>query len=238
MIYYIFLHSRYVVLYEYGGVYADLDTECLKPLDNILYKYACVISPEPYEHASLIYNTEFLVTNSIMFCRQNHPFLKRVIDSLPEFSHFSQDIDATGPNFLTYQYKKYMSQFHSKHNAVSSDEHLKRRFHKQLDDTRTNDAPSFTLVDDSSDDFVYVPSSQYFQNDLDPVRFSQFREMCENFETLNNIGKRGCVSLKFRGMKSRTSAFAYTRHYFFHTGYKWIAESEVSVKDLVKKVIL
>lgn len=232
------MYFRYVVLYEFGGVYADLDTECLKPLDRILYKYPCVISPEPYEHSSLIYNTEFLVTNSVMFCRAKHPFLAQVMESIPEFSHFSQDIDATGPNFLTFQYKKYMSEFHRKHTAINNENHLKRRFRGQLDNTQTHNPMSFWLVDDSSDDFVYVPSSQYFQNDLDPVRFSQFKQMCLNFETLNIIGKRGCVTLKFRGMKARISAFEYTKHSFYHTGYKWIKDSEVSIKDIVHTVML
>lgn len=30
---------RYMFLYKYGGIYADLDFECLKPFDDLLEKY-------------------------------------------------------------------------------------------------------------------------------------------------------------------------------------------------------
>jgi len=218
-------------------VYADLDTECLQPLDRILFKYACVLSSEPFEHASLIYNAEFLVTNSIMFCRAKHPFMKQVMDSLPGFSHFSQDIDSTGPNFLTYQYNKYMANLRKQHMNSNNKKISKLRFNKRGEGTETNDEMPLLLVDDLGDDYVFVPSTQYFQNGLDPVRYRQFKDMCLNYEQLNTIGKRGCVSLKFRGMKERKSLFEYTRHSFYHTGYKWIQESQLSVNDLVDKVI-
>lgn len=229
-----------MVLYEFGGVYADLDTECLRPLNRILFKYACVISPEPYEHSSLVYNAEFLVTNSIMFCAPKHPFLKQVMDSLPDFSHFSQDIDATGPNFLTYQYKLYRDQLLDSHfQSMRAWSSKRRTARPQVKGTKAPDKDDdFLLVDDMRDDFIYVPSSQYFQNNLDPVRFEQFREMCQNFDALNSIAKRGCVSLKYHGMKSRKSLFEYTRHSFYHTGYKWLSDGDMAVSDLVPGAVL
>jgi len=38
---------RYLVIYKYGGVYADLDTECLTPIDAwIKNEYDMIVSPE------------------------------------------------------------------------------------------------------------------------------------------------------------------------------------------------
>ena len=46
--------SRYFVLFEHGGVYADLDSECLKPLHPIVEEYSCILSQEPLEHAHFL----------------------------------------------------------------------------------------------------------------------------------------------------------------------------------------
>ena len=45
---------RYFVLYEHGGVYADLDSECLKPIQPIVEDYSCILSQEPLEHAHFL----------------------------------------------------------------------------------------------------------------------------------------------------------------------------------------
>lgn len=98
---------RYVILYEFGGVYADMDMESLKTLDPILRKYACFVPQEPYEHPILYGNFEHLVINAVMGCRAKHPFMKMVMDNLPFFSHMWNVLDSTGPHFLTNIYKRY-----------------------------------------------------------------------------------------------------------------------------------
>ncbi|KAK7116061.1 uncharacterized protein [Littorina saxatilis] len=99
---------RYIVLYEFGGVYADLDMESLRPLDRLAWKYSCFLGQEPYAHPILDTNTHTLVINAIMACQPGHPFMKMVVDSLPDFAHMWSLFDATGPHFLSYVYKKYM----------------------------------------------------------------------------------------------------------------------------------
>jgi mannosyltransferase OCH1-like enzyme len=42
--------GRYLVLETFGGVYADLDCECLGPLDPLLEGAAFVAAPEPDSH--------------------------------------------------------------------------------------------------------------------------------------------------------------------------------------------
>ena len=66
---------RYMVIYKYGGVYADLDTECLNPISNWLNEeYEMIVCPE----------------TDIHFCQwtfaasAGHPILKSVLDTIKE----------------------------------------------------------------------------------------------------------------------------------------------------------
>ncbi|KAK3577873.1 hypothetical protein CHS0354_021843 [Potamilus streckersoni] len=67
---------RYVILYEFGGVYADIDVESLRSLDPIIRKYSCILAQEPYEHPIFDGNFEHLVINAFMACAKKHPFMK------------------------------------------------------------------------------------------------------------------------------------------------------------------
>ena len=48
---------RYLLLFHYGGVYADLDVECLRPFEPLLQRHSgedrfgCVFGAEPHGHA-------------------------------------------------------------------------------------------------------------------------------------------------------------------------------------------
>ncbi|XP_046354723.1 inositol phosphoceramide mannosyltransferase 2-like isoform X2 [Haliotis rufescens] len=103
---------RYFILYEYGGVYADMDLESLKPLNPITFKYSCILAQEPYEHSILDSNFEHLIINAFIACRKGHPFLKMVIDYLPSFSHMWNVLDSTGPHFMTFAYRQFLSAHH------------------------------------------------------------------------------------------------------------------------------
>jgi hypothetical protein len=96
-----------VVLHEFGGVYADLDMESLKPIDLLTVKYSCFVGQEPYVHPAFDTNSETLVINALMACRAGHPFLRAIIEALPDFSHMWSLLDSTGPHFLTYVFNKY-----------------------------------------------------------------------------------------------------------------------------------
>ncbi|KAL4235344.1 hypothetical protein ACF0H5_006979 [Mactra antiquata] len=195
---------RYVALYEYGGVYADLDTVCLRNLDRVLNKYSCVFTPEPFEHATLFYNTEFMVTNSIMFCSAKHPYIKQLMYALPKFAHFSVDIDSTGPLLQTYLLSSYLKAFYARN---LTDEHKEG---------------------------VYIPSDVYFQSEIDIKRFKEFRRFCNNFDHLNYIGKKGCATFVKRGMvHRRQSPYTFTKHAFYHTRWSKFPLSTIEIKQLV-----
>jgi mannosyltransferase OCH1-like enzyme len=66
---------RYMIIYKYGGVYADLDTECLNPINIWLNKdYDMIVCPE----------------TDIHFCQwtfaasAQNPILKSVLDTIKE----------------------------------------------------------------------------------------------------------------------------------------------------------
>lgn len=66
---------RYLVIYKYGGVYADLDTNCLKPISNWMSDdYDMIVCPETSTH----------------FCQwtfaavAGHPLIKSVLDEIKQ----------------------------------------------------------------------------------------------------------------------------------------------------------
>ncbi|ESO88190.1 hypothetical protein LOTGIDRAFT_234732 [Lottia gigantea] len=98
---------RYFILYEYGGVYADLDVESIQSFSPIIKKYSCFLGQEPFVHSVLDTNFEHLVINAVMGCRKGHPFMKSLVEKLPLFSHMWHVLDSTGPHFVTLWYREY-----------------------------------------------------------------------------------------------------------------------------------
>lgn len=66
--------ARLEILHQYGGIYADCDTECLKPLEPLL-KHHMFLPQSP--------NDTSLVTNAVMGAAAGHPFLDALIRDLP-----------------------------------------------------------------------------------------------------------------------------------------------------------
>ena len=96
---------RYFVLYEFGGIYADLDMESLNPLDERVLSKDCISSQEPEAHSYIHYNLERpLPCNAFMMCRPRHPFFKYTIDNLERFRSKNGTrlwvLVTTGPLFM------------------------------------------------------------------------------------------------------------------------------------------
>lgn len=100
---------RYFLLYEYGGVYADVDFEALRPLEFANEeRYSCVLGQEPYEHAHVLYDLRRLICNAIMISCRNHPFWLIVFQELIRRKGI-KTVRATGPKMLTAALEKYES---------------------------------------------------------------------------------------------------------------------------------
>ncbi|HAT18331.1 MAG TPA: hypothetical protein DCS76_11080, partial [Gemmatimonadetes bacterium] len=64
--------ARYVILREFGGVYADLDLHCLRAMDSL--REAEVVLPR---------TTPFGMSNQFMLSVKGHPLFHHAVASLP-----------------------------------------------------------------------------------------------------------------------------------------------------------
>lgn len=89
---------RYEILYQFGGVYVDVDFESLKPLDWLHHScdfYAGI-------HAiPLLFKKKLRINNGIIAARPNHPILKRAIARIKNFRTQPKVSKRTGPEFFS-----------------------------------------------------------------------------------------------------------------------------------------
>jgi len=104
---------RYLILFSYGGLYVDMDYECLAPFDLILHDSECCMGLEPYAHA-LEYKKSFIVGNALMATVPANSFFELIIEDMVKnqntvFSKFKkqQIIESTGPFLTTRVYNVY-----------------------------------------------------------------------------------------------------------------------------------
>ena len=196
---------RYILLYEFGGVYADFDVVCHRPLDIVITKYPCMLVPEPFEHAVLWYQSSFVVINAIMMCKPKHPFLKQIVDSLPSRKRIPGIVHKLGPGFLTEQYKKYIS--NTKHPSL-------------IDTDQNSTTPYFYkgLFPDTDDNGIYIPNTRFFMDSPSPALMQAVEKTCKNAKdeppTLRN---RMCQVVKARGYKRAPGKFTFLEHQWTHT---------------------
>lgn len=85
---------RYELLDQFGGVWVDTDFECLKPLDPLLDGVECFAA----------WVTTEWINNAIMGAEAGHPFIRRLIDGLPDSiaaKHGAPPRVVSGPQYLT-----------------------------------------------------------------------------------------------------------------------------------------
>ena len=86
---------RYEILYTYGGVYADIDFECLQPFDSL---------HQTCDFYTGINRDNRCLLNGLIGARQGHPILKACIDNLQivKGDHDAERImQQTGPYYFT-----------------------------------------------------------------------------------------------------------------------------------------
>ena len=104
---------RYFLMYQYGGLYVDLDYMMFKPFD-MLESDAKIVLPSNREECRN--STKYTCTgNSIFASEPNHPFWKMVIDTLftnkREKFRTNQDVvNGTGPVFLYEMTKLWLKE--------------------------------------------------------------------------------------------------------------------------------
>lgn len=68
--------ARYEILYNYGGIYIDMDCECLKPFDELLYYNFFVGIVDNY--------VDPIVNNAIIGSTEKHFILKNIIENIKD----------------------------------------------------------------------------------------------------------------------------------------------------------
>ena len=104
---------RYLILLKFGGVYADLDYECLEPLDWLLGNKSCCLGLDPVEH-SYLFNKPYIISNAFMAVMPQHPFFKSIISEINNNHSNAQDkfnyvLETTGPYMLSNLYESYLN---------------------------------------------------------------------------------------------------------------------------------
>jgi hypothetical protein len=101
---------RYLVLEYFGGVYADLDVECLRPIDPLLAPDAVVLGVEPPSHSQQqAGGVARIVCNAWMASPPGHPFWQHLRAMLKVAGSEANPRDATGPYLLTKAIDSYQS---------------------------------------------------------------------------------------------------------------------------------
>lgn len=119
---------RYAYIYEFGGIYVDIDILCHKSIDSLISQRTGILFQEyPCEETFLgsenIWRGK-VITNSIFYFKPKDKFLKRLLYDLENYTDIlnkdiilkdSSDynnlsvIVETGPLFLTKTFNKYKS---------------------------------------------------------------------------------------------------------------------------------
>ena len=100
---------RYLVLHHQGGVYADMDCECLQPFEQLAESRDFLIAYEPRWH-NREHGTRFLPCNALFGSVAGYPFLTRTIQALQrtaaEGLYRDDPLRSTGPVFLFNLYNE------------------------------------------------------------------------------------------------------------------------------------
>ncbi|MBN9549953.1 MAG: glycosyl transferase [Alphaproteobacteria bacterium] len=105
--------GRYLLLHHFGGVYADIDCECVAPFDPLTAEERIVFCREPDTHARVqadFRRLPYLLFNGTIASPPGHPFWLHLLSFLPGLAKAKEAIDATGPCVMTSAQLSYDDQ--------------------------------------------------------------------------------------------------------------------------------
>lgn len=103
---------RYLILYHEGGLYVDMDYECIEPVDSLLKAHLCCLGLEPAEHAKR-FGKQKLIGNAMLAAIPRHPFFEKAIERISLSNNNRQRTgtwlapQATGIEMLNNLYREY-----------------------------------------------------------------------------------------------------------------------------------
>ena len=99
---------RWLVLYKMGGLYVDLDFECIRPLNYFFSHYVkhgdFIIGLEPSAHAKYFHKINRVICNAFIAAIPNHPMCANIISELEKRSSGDPKtiVYSTGPLVSTH----------------------------------------------------------------------------------------------------------------------------------------
>lgn len=98
---------RYLVLYKYGGVYVDIDSNILKPLNELIKNEdEAIITSESHRHINASTSSSYVcyVQWALIF-KKGHPILKKTVDLIVDYiktNRYPENVHRmTGPTVFT-----------------------------------------------------------------------------------------------------------------------------------------
>lgn len=100
---------KYLILAQYGGLYVDIDYECVKPVSSLFSSHECYLSYESDQNPSVL-------GNGFIASTPQSPFMLHAVgqlgEALAENQAYREDklnfvLSTTGPGFLTRLYEQY-----------------------------------------------------------------------------------------------------------------------------------
>lgn len=100
--------ARCFILHHFGGVYADLDYECLQPFETLLAGKDLMLGCEPHSHTrrsqALARGFKFILSNAVMASVPGHPFWEHLFKAFVGAHLEPNPLDTAGPFLLTRAY--------------------------------------------------------------------------------------------------------------------------------------
>ena len=214
--------SRYMYMHAFGGVYADLDVELLKPLSPMLAQLPQLFGPntsvllgqEPLAHAVLLERKARQVCNAVLASVPGHPFWLDVLHRINRAGRAGlEPVGTTGPRML----EKVVDTWHARHGGGPSG------------------------------GGVMVVEPDVFYPTWDPMQHATFRQRCAQVvrrraktwgwgavptDSLADLRLRACERLRRESFRPTIVPAAFTNHLWTHT---WInGASKVSLVQLYR----
>jgi hypothetical protein len=102
-----------MLLHHFGGIYADIDTECLSSLEPLVSEDRIVLCDEPPRHwpaHAPMRGMPLMIFNGVMASPAGHPFWRYLIDRLSVVAGARDVLDSTGPLLMTALAREYRDQ--------------------------------------------------------------------------------------------------------------------------------
>lgn len=96
--------GRYMLLHHFGGIYADIDAECVKSLDPLIPEQRVILCEEPKAHwsfESTYRGHPTMLFNGVMASPAGHPFWLHLLERMVDVQNATSVLDSTGPFLLT-----------------------------------------------------------------------------------------------------------------------------------------